>query len=60
MTYQEIADVLGISPQMVRRIEQRALQKAREILERRGFTLEDYLDECQRCGISAFSLHEGD
>lgn len=45
MTLQEIADELGISKQMVAKIEKRALDKARATLDRLGLTWEDFLDE---------------
>lgn len=44
MTLEEIAEELGVTRERVRQIEVRALQKARVILERRGYTLWDLLD----------------
>jgi DNA-directed RNA polymerase specialized sigma24 family protein len=43
MTYQEIANELGISMQSVWETEQRAMAKLRIILIARGITLEDFL-----------------
>jgi len=45
MTLQEIADELGISKQMAAKIERRALDKARTILERHGLSWEDFAEE---------------
>ena len=45
MSLQEVADELGVSKQMVARIEKRALRKAKEVLEGLGLSWEDYLDE---------------
>ena len=44
MTLQEIADELGISKQMVYKIEQRALRKARDYATLHGLTLRELLD----------------
>jgi transcriptional regulator with XRE-family HTH domain len=43
MTLQEIADELGVSKPMVYKIEQRALKKARALMEKHGLTLEEVL-----------------
>ena len=43
MTLQEIADELGISKQMVYKIEQRALRKARDYAKLHGLTLRELL-----------------
>ena len=45
MTLQEIADELGVSKQMVAKIEKRALAKARATLDRLGLSWEDFVDE---------------
>ena len=45
MTLQQIADELGISKVMVRKIEQRALRKARALLEQGGVSLRELLTE---------------
>ena len=44
MSLQEIADQMGISKQMVYKIEQRALRKARAILEAHGYTMRDLIN----------------
>ena len=44
MTLQEIADEMGISRQMVYKIEQRALTKARKAMLESGLTLEEILN----------------
>ena len=44
MTLQEIADELGISRQMVYKIEQRALRKAKVLIEQHGYTLDEILN----------------
>ena len=43
-TLQEIADEMGISRQMVYKIEQRALTKARKAMLESGLTLEEILN----------------
>jgi len=43
MSYEQIAQRLGLSKSSVRRIEQRALRKIRRRLEGSGYTLEDML-----------------
>lgn len=43
MTLQEIADEMGISKQMVYKIEQRALKKAKALMESSDMTLEEVL-----------------
>lgn len=43
MSYEQIAQQLGLSKSSVRRIEQRALRKIRRRLEGSGYTLEDML-----------------
>jgi DNA-directed RNA polymerase sigma subunit (sigma70/sigma32) len=43
MTLEEIGQELGISRERVRQLEARALTKARVILRRRGYTLQDLL-----------------
>ncbi len=43
-TLGEVARELGISPERVRQLENRALAKARAILERHGYRLEDLLE----------------
>ena len=48
MSLQEIADVLGVSKQMVAKIEKRAVAKARVILEENGYTLEDFANEMRQ------------
>ena len=45
MTLQEIADVLGISKQRVHRIEQSAIRKASAILDKYGYTFEEWINE---------------
>ena len=45
MTLQEIADELGISKQMVAKIEKRALAKARATLDRLGLSWEDFVGD---------------
>jgi len=40
-TYEEIATLLKISPQRVRQIEQRALEKLRKAFAKRGYTTKD-------------------
>jgi DNA-directed RNA polymerase sigma subunit (sigma70/sigma32) len=44
LTLAEIGRELGISYERVRQLENRALSKARAILHKRGFTLQDFLD----------------
>ncbi len=44
LTLEEVGRQLGISHERVRQLENRALAKAKEILEKRGFTLQDLLD----------------
>ena len=48
MTLQEIADDMGISKQMVAKIEKRALAKAGAILEENGYTWEDFANEIRQ------------
>jgi DNA-directed RNA polymerase sigma subunit (sigma70/sigma32) len=43
MTLEQVSLELGVTRERARQIEQAALRKARRILERRGFTLEDLL-----------------
>lgn len=43
MSLQEVADAMGISRQMVYKIEQRALKKAKTILESKGYKLSDLI-----------------
>ena len=45
MTLQEIADEMGVSKQMVAKIERRALAKAKATLDRLGLDWEDFLSE---------------
>lgn len=45
MTLQEVADEMGISRQMVHKIEQRALAKCRKALEKKGLTLRDIMSD---------------
>lgn len=45
MSVREVAKALGVSHQMVHKIEQRALQKARAILEEHDLTWEDFASE---------------
>ena len=45
MTLQEVADEMGISKQMVYKIEQRALAKCRKALEEKGLTLRDIMND---------------
>jgi len=45
LTLGEIAQELGITCERVRQLETRALAKAKTILERRGFTLQDLLPD---------------
>jgi DNA-directed RNA polymerase sigma subunit (sigma70/sigma32) len=47
MTLQEIADTLGVSKAMVYKIEQRALKKARALMEQQGLTLAEVLSETE-------------
>ena len=47
MTLDEIAAELGVSRQMVYKIEQRALRKARVLLEKHNLTVEEWLDGLQ-------------
>ncbi len=42
-TLQEIADAMGISKQMVYKIEQRALRKAKALMEEQGLTMQEIL-----------------
>jgi DNA-directed RNA polymerase specialized sigma subunit len=44
MTQQEIGDVLGIERGMVSYLESRAMASFKKELERRGYTMEDFLD----------------
>ncbi len=44
MTLEEISQELGVSRERVRQLENRALGKARAILERHGYRLEDLLE----------------
>lgn len=44
MTLEEVGHALGVSRERVRQLENRALKKARAILARKGFTLQDFLD----------------
>ena len=48
MTLQEIADDMGISKQMVAKIEKRALAKAKATLDRLGLSWEDFVDELRQ------------
>ena len=45
MTLNEIGRELGITRERARQLESRALAKARVILRRRGYTLQDLLGE---------------
>lgn len=45
LTLEEVAQELGVSRERVRQIENRALWKARQILERHGYRLEDLLED---------------
>jgi DNA-directed RNA polymerase sigma subunit (sigma70/sigma32) len=45
MTLAEVGRELGISRERARQLEKRALTKARVILRRRGYTLQDLLGE---------------
>ena len=42
-TLQEVANILGVSKQMVYKIEQRALRKAKAIMEEQGLTMQEIL-----------------
>lgn len=44
MTQQEIGNVLGIERGMVSYLESRAMANFKKELERRGYTMEDFLD----------------
>ena len=44
-TLAEVAKELGVSTTRAYQIEQRALRKARKILEAKGYTLEDFIGE---------------
>lgn len=44
MTLEEVGQALGVSRERVRQLENRALAKARVILHRRGYSLEDFLE----------------
>ena len=44
MTLDEVGRELGVSRERIRQLENRALAKAKKILERRGYTLQDFLD----------------
>ncbi len=48
MNLAEIGRELGISHERVRQLEARALAKAKAILERRGYTLQDLLPDGER------------
>lgn len=48
MSLEEVARELGVSKQMVHKIEKRALAKARVLLERHNLTVEDWLDGLQK------------
>ena len=43
MTLAQIAEVMGVSREMVRQIERSALIKARKVLRARGIELEDFV-----------------
>ena len=43
MSLQEVADEMGVSRQMIYKIEKRALKKAKAILEARGITISDLI-----------------
>ncbi len=43
MTLEEIGQELGVTRERVRQLEARALRKAKKILERWGYTLQDLL-----------------
>lgn len=43
MTLDEVGLELGVSRERIRQLENRALAKAKVILERRGYTLQDLL-----------------
>jgi len=43
MTLAQIAEVMGVSREMVRQIERSALMKARKVLRKRGIELEDFV-----------------
>ena len=43
MTLDEVGRELGVSRERIRQLENRALAKAKKILERRGYTLQDLL-----------------
>lgn len=48
MTLDEVGQELGISRERVRQLENRALAKAKAILKKRGFTVQDLLVESRR------------
>ena len=50
MTLEEIAQELGVSRQMVYKIEQRALRKARDMIKSSGLTLQEILTD-ENCKI---------
>lgn len=47
-SYSEIADVLGVVPETVRKIERKALLKLRKTLMRRGLGVEQFFDDARR------------
>jgi DNA-directed RNA polymerase sigma subunit (sigma70/sigma32) len=42
MTHQEIADVFGVSRAAVADMEKKALRKLKKVLEKNGYTIEDF------------------
>ena len=44
MTHQEIADQFGISRAAVSDMEKKALRKLRKVLDKHGYTWEDFFD----------------
>lgn len=48
MTLEEIGKELGITRERARQLEANGLAKAKAILERRGYTLQDLLPEGER------------
>jgi DNA-directed RNA polymerase specialized sigma subunit len=45
MNQREVAEVLGVSRALVQKIEERALKKIRDRLEKQGIKPEDFLGE---------------
>ena len=48
MSLEEVARELGVSKQMVHKIEKRALAKAKVLLDKHNLTVEEWLDGLQK------------